>query len=85
MKAIFITVSLFSFGQSKSSEITDIKYLPEMIVRSSNTQEVLDLYSENILDYRVFGDSILVLKRFKGDYILDITSQGGNGVAYPLG
>ena len=68
MKAIFTTVlcavSLLSFGQAESNEFTDIKYLPQMMVSSSNTQKVLDLYSENIIDYspkkvdfRQFGKS----------------------------
>lgn len=88
MKAIFTTVlsavSLLSFGQAESNEFTDIKYLPQVIVSSSNTQKVLDLYSENIIDYRVFGDSILVLKRFKGDYYLDVTSIDGGGSSYSM-
>ncbi len=66
---LFLLVNIWS---QEEDFVTDVKYIQEVVVRSSSTQAVLDLYSQNILDYRVYGRDILTLKKKKRNYYIGI-------------
>ncbi len=74
---LLITISLL-FGSlsvlfaQEDEFVTDVRNIQEVVVRSSSTQTVLDLYSINILDYRVYGQDILTLKKSKNQYYIGI-------------
>jgi len=72
---VFILLVSFSSFSQENEFVTDIAILPEIVVKSDNTQTALDLYSENIIDYRVYGSKILVLKKKKGNFYLGIEER----------
>ncbi|MBL1281229.1 MAG: hypothetical protein COA33_013200 [Fluviicola sp.] len=79
MKVFLIAVTILlitpSFYSQEDAFVTDIAILPEIVVKSDNTQAALDLYSQNIIDYRVYGEKILVLKKKKGAFYLGIEER----------
>ncbi len=83
---IFVIILLMQsvYCQKNDQFVTDIAYLPEMLISSNNTQTALDFYSINIIDYRVFGESILSLKKEKGHYYIGIEHDSKTAEVYPL-
>ena len=88
MKTILLIATLFCVNfyifSQEDDFVTDVKYIQEIVVKSSSTQTALDLYSQNILDYRVYGKDILTLKKRKRDYYIGIEYVNKEAENYQL-
>ncbi len=88
MKTILLIATLFCVNfyifSQEDDFVTDIAYIQEVIVKSNSTQASLDLNSVNIIDYRVYGEDILTLKKQKRAYYIGIEYVGKEAEDYLL-